>query len=429
MKVLIVDDSLPNLKVLRALLELSDVTALEASDGVDALTALQREPVDAIISDILMPRMDGYRLCYEVRKDRRWRNLPFIFYSATYTSPEDAKLCYDLGADKYIQKPAVSGEILTALREAARNPRKPSGNPPPFSETDVMREYSERLVAKLEARNLELDEANRQVAQAAAELQRANNELDLRVRQRTMELEISVLELEAFSYSVSHDLRAPLRHIGGFADLVLKNGAAQLDETNLHRLNTICDSAQKMTALIDGLLDMSRVSYSGFRRCPVDLTRLALEIASELQAARPETSIDFVVAPGLTAIGDQRLLRVALMNLLGNARKFTSNTSGARVEFAQARDELDAPFFVRDNGAGFDMAYADKLFKAFQRLHAQDEFEGSGIGLATVRRIIHRHGGRIWAQGAPGQGATFFFTLAAERATEPIKTNERAAAQ
>ena len=426
MKVLIVDDSPTNLKLLRAVLESENYRVIEASDGVQALAMLDREKVDAIISDILMPRMDGYRLCYEVRRSERWQALPFIFYTATYTSPSDERLCFDLGGDKYLQKPAAAEVILKALKGAMTTAgQSPRIRVASLSESDVMREYSERLVSKLESKNVELAQAkehlektNRELTGRTEELERArgdlqqiNRELDDRVRQRTQELEASNLELEAFSYSVSHDLRAPLRHIGGYTNLVLQNGAAQMNETNRRRLHLIREAVERMGGIIEALLELTRVTHSEIHRVPVNLSALAREVFVELDESASGRGAQIEIVPGLIANGDARLLRVVLMNLLGNALKFTSKRPDARIQFGRTEGEADSPYFVRDNGVGFDMAYADKLFGAFQRLHSQIDFRGTGIGLATVQRIIHRHNGKAWAEGVQDHGATFYFTL------------------
>jgi signal transduction histidine kinase len=229
------------------------------------------------------------------------------------------------------------------------------------------------------------------------------------------ELEGANRELEAFSYSVSHDLRAPLRTIDGFSQILQEDYEAVLDEEGLDYLGRVRAASGHMAMLIDDLLDLSRVSRRPLRREPVDLASLATEIIEGLRAAEPERNVEFVAGGDIKAYGDVSLLKVALENLLGNAWKFTEREGEARIEFGvdrRPRSGLLGPvYFVRDNGAGFDQAYSDKLFGAFQRLHGQDEFEGTGIGLATVARIIHRHGGRVWAEGEVGEGATFYFTL------------------
>jgi signal transduction histidine kinase len=229
------------------------------------------------------------------------------------------------------------------------------------------------------------------------------------------ELEGANRELEAFSYSVSHDLRAPLRTIDGFSQILQEDYENVLDGEGLDYLGRVRAASGNMATLIDDLLDLSRVSRRPLRRESVDLTRLATGIIEDLRAAQPDRNVQFVAGEDIKAYGDVSLLKVALENLLGNAWKFTQRKEEARIEFGadrRPRPGFLAPvYFVRDNGAGFDQAYSDKLFGAFQRLHGQDEFEGTGIGLATVARIIHRHGGRVWADSEVGEGATFYFTL------------------
>jgi signal transduction histidine kinase len=405
MKILIVDDMPESLRLWRAVLKGENFEMVEASDGAQALAVLEREDVDAIISDILMPRMDGYRLCQEVRKSERWREMPFIFCTATYTSPDDEQLCYDLGGDKYLRKPLSKEALLAALSEATnagrRRPRDRAALPSGY---DVMKEYSERLVCKLEKKLQELE-------QARADLQQANLELDSRVQQRTAELNAANQELESFSYSVSHDLRAPLRHIEGYIDILLRDCGGQLNETNLKHLQTVRAAARTMGELIDALLQLSRVTCAEMDRRPVDLSALAAKVFAELQQSDPKRVVKLEITPGLNASGDERLLRIALVNLLGNAWKYSRKRPDARIEFGKIPGKAEDTYFVRDNGAGFDMAYVGKLFGAFQRLHGLNEFEGIGLGLATVQRIIHRHNGKIRAESVEHQGATFYFTL------------------
>lgn len=242
-------------------------------------------------------------------------------------------------------------------------------------------------------------------------LRRVSVELEDQVAQRTIQLAAANQELEAFSYSVSHDLRAPLRSIDGFSRALLDDYSVQLDEVGKDYLQRVRAATQRMGQLIDDMLKLSRVTRSEMNFETVNLSVLAQTVADELQQAQPERRVEFVCMPGMTVRGDAHLLKIALENLLGNAWKFTSKREHAHIEIGVTHKVGASVYFIRDNGAGFDMAYVGKLFSAFQRLHAMAEFSGTGIGLATVQRIIHRHGGRVWAEGELGKGATFYFTL------------------
>jgi len=246
---------------------------------------------------------------------------------------------------------------------------------------------------------------------AEAQLQELNVELEQRVNARTVQLQDAVNELEAFSYSISHDLRAPLRAIDGFARILGEDHLSQLDAAGQDYLNRVRRGAQRMGILIDDLLNLSRVGRAALAVTSVDLSAIANEVVSQLQSNSPDRQVTVDIAPGIVARGDASLLHVVLTNLLDNAWKYTGRMSRAEITFGQQRIDNERVFFVRDNGAGFDMQYSGKLFGAFQRLHNEREFPGTGIGLATLARIIRRHDGRVWAHGAPGLGATFWFTL------------------
>jgi light-regulated signal transduction histidine kinase (bacteriophytochrome) len=224
-------------------------------------------------------------------------------------------------------------------------------------------------------------------------------------------LESANKELEAFSYSVSHDLRAPLRSIDGFSQALLEDYQDKLDDEGQNHLQRVRAATQRMAQLIDDMLALSRVTRAEINREPIDLSALARSLPAELQKAEPGREVEFVIEDGLVANGDARLLRIVLENLFRNAWKFTGKHPRAKIEFAATQNNGKSAYFVRDDGAGFDMAYVNKLFGAFQRLHAMTEFNGTGIGLATVQRIIRRHGGRVWAEGEVEKGATFYFTL------------------
>ncbi len=255
--------------------------------------------------------------------------------------------------------------------------------------------------------------------QAEEALRQLNAELEERVAQRTADLEVANRELEAFSYSVSHDLRAPLRRVEGFSQMLLEGSAERLGTEGQTLLNRVRTALVQMNALIDSLLGLSRIARGELANQRIDLSAMAREIADELRAGDPHRTAEWEIQGGLIARGDRRLMRAALANLLGNAWKFTREQPVTRIAFGAlvsvgqtSPTGADATtYYVRDNGVGFDMAVADRLFAPFQRLHSQDQFEGIGIGLATVQRIIRRHRGRIWAEASPGAGATFYFTV------------------
>lgn len=246
----------------------------------------------------------------------------------------------------------------------------------------------------------------------AMENVRLYSELEQRVRERTLQLEAANKELEAFSYSVSHDLRGPLRHIDGFSALLLTEAGEHLTDAGRDYVSRIRLATGRMSQLIEDLLKLSRVAQSEARRVTVDLTAMVREIVAELGGGSPQRHVEFVIEEGIAADGDPRLLRVVLENLLSNAWKYSSQKPRARIAFGAAQDAGgNRHYYVKDDGAGFDMAHAGNLFGAFRRLHAEADFPGTGIGLATAKRIVERHGGRIWAEAAVGEGATFRFTL------------------
>ena len=246
-------------------------------------------------------------------------------------------------------------------------------------------------------------------------------DLNTTLQRRATELEVTNRELESFSYSVSHDLRAPLRTIDGFSLALLEDYREQLPSEAQNFLERVRTAAQRMAKLIDDLLQLSRISRVPVDPKPLDISALAQSIAEDLQQSEPARQVAFAIAPELKAHGDSQLVRIVMENLMNNAWKFTSKTAHAQIEIGGTNGKGPQVFYVRDNGAGFDMAYANKLFGAFQRLHAVTEFPGTGVGLATVQRIVHKHGGRIWAESVVDQGATFYFTLQPE--DESWKTN------
>ncbi|MGH7465773.1 MAG: ATP-binding protein, partial [Longimicrobiales bacterium] len=292
------------------------------------------------------------------------------------------------GADDYISK---SGELqVLKARVRAQIRRKQF--------EDENRRIREELLRK------ELETAEARAARELAETKAVLvDELDRKNK-----------ELEAFGYSVSHDLRAPLRAIDGFSRAVLEDYGGTLEPRGRDYLQRVCAAAKRMSELIDDLLALSRVGRADIRRTRVDLSEVARNVIAELRK-RSDRDVDAGVQDGIIVDADSRLMQIALENLLGNSWKFTTNTPAPRIDFGRQQDGDRVTFFVRDNGAGFDMTYAERMFRPFQRLHSDAEFSGTGIGLATVHRIVDRHGGRVWAEGAVGRGATFYFTIPSAR--------------
>ena len=270
---------------------------------------------------------------------------------------------------------------------------------------DVFREVDRMRQGLLESTE-QLQQANRQLAGAKAHL-------ETRVEERTAELATANKELESFAYAVSHDLRAPLRSIHGFAQALLEDYGDKLDEQGQDFTKRLQAASVRLGSQIDGILRLSRVSRAKIGHKKVDLSRMASGVLEELKRTDPERSIEIKIEPNIVVIGDEALLRVALQNLLENSWKFTSGKTKPRIELGTERSNGHLSYYVRDNGAGFDMAYSDKLFKPFQRLHSTREFKGDGIGLATVARVVHRHDGKVWAESSPGNGTTVHFTISA----------------
>jgi signal transduction histidine kinase len=367
-KILIVDDLEANVRLIERVLHGVGYTCVASTmDPHDVCKLHRNNRYDLILLDLEMPGMDGFQVMEALKEIEKDDYLPVLVITA---QPDHKLRALAAGAKDFVAKPFDLVEVQT------------------------------RIHNMLEVRLLH------------KELHNYNDVLEQHVRERTVELQAANQELEAFSYSVSHDLRAPLRSIDGFSQVLLEDYAGRLDDQGKDYLKRVRAATQRMGYLIDDMLTLSRVTRAEMRRKTVDLSALATDVLTELQKSEPGRKVDWSFEPGLIAQGDAQLLRVALVNLLGNAWKFTGKTANAKIEFGALRNAEGAmEFFVRDNGVGFDMAYAGKLFGAFQRLHLSNQFPGSGIGLATVWRIIHRHGGQVRGAGMPDQGATFYFTL------------------
>jgi len=356
-KILIVDDVEANLIAMSALLAEFDCTVFRAGSGNDALRLLLKHEFAAVLLDVQMPDMDGFEVARLARQNPKAKDVPIIFVTAMMETDENIFLGYDSGAVDVLFKPLNAHVLL--------------------SKVNVF---------------LELHRSRKRLAD------------EIEAHKRTL------ADLDAFNYSVSHDLRAPLRPLEGFSQILLEDHGDKLDDDGKHLLTRIASAARRMNDLINDLLRLSNVSRARPSSREVDLTSLVLAIVTDLRSNDPSRVIEVDVARELTTHGDEALLRIALENLLRNAWKFTGRTAAPRIEVG-SRPTPEPTFFVRDNGVGFDAAHREKLFRPFQRLHAASDFEGTGIGLAIVERVIHHHGGRIWVDAAPNEGATFSFTL------------------
>jgi two-component system sensor histidine kinase/response regulator len=381
--ILLVDDQPANLLALEAMLQGLDQNLIKAESGREALKWLLSNECAVILLDVKMPDMDGFETAALIRQRDRSRDTPIIFLTAADKTHTEAVRGYAVGAVDYMVKPVVPEFVRSKVSVFVELAKK----------SELLRRQTEQL--------REGEQSARRLAEARAQL--------------VEELEHKNQELESFSYAVSHDLRAPLRRIESFSRAVLESQDQRLDPDGRRYFDRIQEASRQMAQLIDDVLHLSKVTRAELRQQEVDLSALAGAILDRLQEAEPERTVETRIRPGVVVTGDGQLLRIALANLLENAWKFTARQPEARIEFGMTTVGGESTYFVRDNGAGFDMAYVDRLFGPFQRLHLASEFAGSGIGLATVRRIIHRMGGRVWAEGLVGQGATFHFTVGRAR--------------
>ena len=373
-RVLVADDSADMREYLVRLLSPRwDVEVV--GDGAEALESALRNPPALVLSDVMMPRMDGVSLLGALRADARTETVPVVLLSAR--AGEDAIVAgMETGADDYLVKPFSARELISRV-----------------------------------GTHLELARMRRAAVETARELADTRARLleDLRYKNQ---------ELEAFSYSVSHDLRGPVRAIDGFSKMLLADYGDGLPDDAKELLGFVGAAAQRMNELINDLLALSRVSQGNVHIAPVDLSAIAQRVVTTLRHRDPERAIAVDIAGGLVASGDARLLEIVLENLIGNAWKFTAHSSAAQIEVGREEVDGEEAFFVRDNGAGFDMAQAERLFVPFQRLHSEAQFHGTGLGLAIVQRAIARHGGRVWATSAVDEGTTMRFTLGTQLAAE-----------
>ncbi|MES2356697.1 MAG: response regulator [Pseudomonadota bacterium] len=377
--VLIVDDVPINLGVVVEYLEAHGLEVLIAQNGEECLTRVQFVKPDIILLDVMMPKLDGFETCRQLKANESTRDIPVIFMTAL-ADVGNRIIGFEAGGVDYVTKPFYTEEVLARLK----------------------------VHLQLRRMQLQLAAQNDQLRQEITFRQQAERQ----VVERTAQLIDANRELESFSYSVSHDLRAPLRAIDGFSQILFTEYTEKLDEIGKGYLRRVCAGSQHMSQLIDAMLKLSQLAHSEMFCQRVNLSELVNTIVTELRQVQPERQVEIIIAPEVLVNADLSFMRIALENLLGNAWKFTRKNAQSKIEFGVSQDSGETAYFVRDDGAGFDTTYAEKLFAPFQRFHRATEFEGTGIGLATVRRVISRHGGRVWAESAVNNGTTIYFTLA-----------------
>lgn len=405
-RILIAEDSPTQAQQLQYLLEQQGYIVGLAANGLEALEMAPKFEPTLIISDVVMPVMDGYQLCQKIKGDPRLHDVPVILVT-TMSDPQDVIRGLECGADNFFLKPYDEQYLVSRVKYVLVNREMRRVEQAGMGVEIYFNGQRHFITAdRLQILNL-LMSTYEAAIQRNKELNRSQEEL----RSLNAKLDSANKELESFSYSVSHDLRAPLRHIDGYLGLLEKHAKDRLDDKGREFLKVISESAKQMGRLIDDLLAFSQMSRAEMMRREVDMGRLVQETIRALQPETQGREIRWNIAELPIVPADAAMMRQVLINLLANAIKYTRTREMAEIEVGVQHTENELIFFVRDNGVGFDMQYVDKLFGVFQRLHRAEDFEGTGIGLANVRRIISRHNGRTWAEAGLDQGAIFYFSL------------------
>jgi two-component system sensor histidine kinase/response regulator len=379
--ILLVDDEPANLHALQAVLEPLEQILITASSGTQALRRVLEHDFAVILLDVQMPDMSGIDAAAMIRERERSKTTPIIFLTGVVKTAEMMFKGYSAGAVDYLMKPVISG-VLRAKVEV-------------FVELAQVRHSLQQEIAER--------------ARIAGEVSKLNMVLE----QRNEDLTAANSDLEAFSHSVSHDLRMPLRHIQAYVSMIEESALSRLNADEQRRLKGVREAAQRMSQLIDDLLAFARIGRTAMCRSPVDLNSLVKAVITELQPEIKNRKVEWTLQQLPYISGDRPLLHQVFLNLLANAVKYTRTRAQARIQVFAVEQDDEIIVGVKDNGVGFDAAYSDKLFGVFQRLHSATEFEGTGVGLANVRRIVQRHGGRTWAESVINEGATFYFSLPA----------------
>ncbi len=421
LEILIAEDSPTQAQHLRYILEQQGYQVTAATNGRLALETAQRRKPTLIISDVVMPEMDGYELCRSVKSDSTLADTPVILVT-TLSDPQDVIRGLECRADNFILKPYDERHLLSRVRFILANQEVRRAEHAGMGVEIFFNDRKHFITAdRLQILNLLLStydaaiQRNKELSLTQEDLKRLN----ARLKAANKELEAANEELEAFSYSVSHDLRAPLRAIDGFSSMVIQRFSSQIPSEAQRLLSVVSASSKRMGQLIDDLLGFSHLGRQPLSRQPVKISGLVHDVVEELRKEQGERQVEADVGDLPDCVGDPSLIKQALVNLLSNAFKYTRQKEKAIIEIGCQQPKGETVYFVRDNGAGFDMEYAGKLFGVFQRLHSSDQYEGTGVGLSIVQRVIQRHGGRIWAESEVDKGATFYFTLPGDSSSNP----------
>lgn len=412
--ILVVEDSATQAEQLRYSLTKRGYVVDVVPSGLDALKALQRAKPSLIVTDVVMPGMGGYQLCRAVKADKNLRDVPVMIVTSLRQT-DDIVMALECGADNFIRKPYDMASLLARIDYLLANRAMRSHSNLQFGVEISLGGKKHLITAEREQILDLLLSSYEEAVQANEELRQRQNEvqsLNLDLAARAVELEDANKQLRSFSHTVSHDLKSPLVTINGFCGILECKYAGSFEDKARWYLSGISREASRMLQIVEDILYLSDIDRSKISRTRVDLALLARETVATLRDTDPQRQVEFECAREAIAQCDERLIRVALVNLLSNAWKFTSKRAGAAISFTVSHNHRNETVFsVKDNGAGFDMVNAKRLFQPFERLHRNDDFPGFGVGLATVHRIMGLHQGRIWAEAAPDQGATFHFML------------------